>query len=527
MTHLAPVFSNPNDDVGVDMEKEYLLGIDIGTYESKGVLVDHSGKVVASATRPHEMLIPRQGWAEHDAEKTWWGDFVALSQSLLEKSGISSNSIIGIGVSAIAPCMLPVDKDNNPLRMGILYGVDTRAREEICELNERLGEERVFTQTGNELSSQAVGPKILWLKKNEPEIYQKAAKFLTASSFIVSRLTGKTVIDHLTASFFTPLYDFYKEKWSEELCAGIVEIDRLPEIGWACEKAGTVTAEAARITGLAEGTPVTFGTADASAEAVSVGVVKPGQMMLMYGSTIFMYLVTSQPKVDERLWAARYLFPGTSAFAAGMATSGSLTRWFRDQIARDLLDAEKSGGENAYSALVKEAAGISPGSEGLVVLPYFSGERTPINDPGARGTFFGLTLSHTRGHLFRAVLEGIGYGVRQHFDVMREIDVMPSKVIAVGGGTKNPLWLQVVSDISGIPQEVPAVTFGASYGDAFLAGMAVGLFSSYEDISSWIKYDRLIQPDLATRETYSSYYKIYQELYLRNKDLMIALQPTS
>lgn len=523
MIHLAPVFSNPIDDVGVVMEKDFLLGIDIGTYESKGVLVDHSGKVIASSTVPHEMIIPRQGWAEHDPEKTWWGDFVTLSGKLLEKSGIKANAIAGIGVSAIAPCMLPVDKDNNPLRMGVLYGVDTRAREEIWELMERLGEERVFALTGNELSSQAVGPKILWLKKNEPEIYQKAAKFLTASSFIVSRLTGKTVIDHLTASFFTPLYDFYQGKWSEELCEGIVEIDRLPEIGWACESAGTVTAEAARITGLAEGTPVTFGTADASAEAVSVGVVKPGQMMLMYGSTIFMYLVTPHPDHDERLWAARYLFPGTSAFAGGMATSGSLIRWFRDQFARDRLDLEKSGGENSYGALILEAAGLPPGSEGLVVLPYFSGERTPINNPGARGIFFGLTLSHHRGHLFKAILEGMGYGVRQHFDVMREINVMPSRVIAVGGGTKNPLWLQVVSDISGMPQYVPEVTIGASYGDAFLAGMAVGLFPTYDHISTWVKYDRTVQPDEKNSQTYDKYYRIYKELYTRNHDLMTRL----
>lgn len=505
------------------MEKGYLLGIDIGTYESKGVLVRMDGSLAASAVQAHELLIPHQGWAEHDPEKTWWGDFVSLTRSLLNQSQIDPKEIAGIGISAIAPCMLPVDKNGNPLRMGVLYGVDTRAHVEIAELNERFGRENLFSKTGNELSSQAVGPKILWLKKNEPENYQKAAKFVTASTFIVARLTGRTVIDHLTASFFLPLYDFYKGCWSAEFCDGIVEPERLPELGWASETAGKVTAEAAHITGLAEGTPVTFGTADASAEAVSVGVVKPGQMMLMYGSTIFMYLVTSQPKVDERLWAARYLFPGTSAFAAGMATSGSLTRWFRDKLSVDLVAAEKAGGENAYAALIHEAAGIPAGSEGLVVLPYFSGERTPINDPKARGVFFGLTLAHQRGHLFRAVMEGMGYGVRQHFDVMREIDVEPDDVIAVGGGTKNTLWLQIVSDISGMPQKIPAVTFGASYGDAFLAGMAVGAYSSYDQINSWLRYDRMIQPDKTKFNLYDKYYRVYLDLYQRNKGLMADL----
>jgi xylulokinase len=505
------------------MEKGYLMGIDIGTYESKGVLVRMDGSVAASAVQTHDLLIPRQGWAEHDAEKTWWGDFVTLTRSLISRCQINPNEISGIGISAIAPCMLPVDKDGNPLRMGILYGVDTRAYEEIGELNERFGKEILFSKTGNELSSQAVGPKILWLKKNEPEIYKKAEKFVTASTFIIARLSGRTVIDHLTATFFTPLYDFYKGCWSNEFCDGIVETERLPEIGWASEIAGKVSTDAARITGLAEGTPVSFGTADASAEAVSVGVVKPGQMMLMYGSTIFMYLVTSQPRVDERLWAARYLFPGTSAFAAGMATSGSLTRWFRDKLALDLIKVEESGGENAYAALVGEASKIPAGSEGLIVLPYFSGERTPINDPKARGMFFGLTLAHQRGHLFRAILEGMGYGIRQHFDVMREIGVQPNDVIAVGGGTKNPLWLQVVSDISGMPQKVPAVTFGASYGDAFLAGMAIGAFPSYNQINTWLRYDHIIQPDKSKFEHYDKYYKVYLDLYQRNKDFMARL----
>jgi xylulokinase len=187
------------------------------------------------------------------------------------------------------------------------------------------------------------------------------------------------------------------------------------------------------------------------------------------------------------------------------------------------LLTEKSGGENAYSALIREAQGISAGSEGLVVLPFFSGERTPINDPKARGVFFGLTLSHQRGHLFRAVLEGVGYGIRQHFDVMREIGVEPEDVISVGGGTKNALWLQIVSDISGVAQKVPAVTFGASYGDAFLAGMSVGAFSSYDQINSWLHYDRVITPDTKKYEAYNRYYQIYLQLYRQNKGLMAEL----
>jgi xylulokinase len=507
------------------MTKEYLLGIDIGTYESKGVITTLGGEVISTQVSPHQMLIPKQGWAEHDPETVWWGDFVSITKRLLEDSGIEPKRILGVGCSAIGPDVLPVDKEVNPLRKGgILYGVDTRATDEIAGLNERIGADVIFKKTGNMLSSQSTGPKILWLKNNEPEIYKKAYKFVTASTFLVARLTGNFVIDHLTGSFCLPLYDFEKRVWDDSLTKDIVDLGRLPELRWANEVAGTVTAEAAAQTGLAEGTPVVVGTADAASEAVSVGVTNPGQMMLMYGSTIFMIEVLDKPITDERLWATPYLFEGTSALLAGMATSGALTRWFRDKFSADLVMAEEAGGDNAYGVLTQEAMDIPPGSEGLLVLPYFSGERTPINDPKARGVFFGMTLAHTRAHLFKAALEGIGYGVRHHLDVMKSINAEPNEIIAVGGGTKSPLWLQAVSDISQMPQQVPAVTLGASYGDAFLAGMGAGVFTSSTDIRKWLKDIRTVEPKPETADIYDKYMELYLELYRRNKDLMHAVR---
>jgi xylulokinase len=307
------------------------------------------------------------------------------------------------------------------------------------------------------------------------------------------------------------------------MAAPIVELERLPEIAWATEVAGSVTAQAARETGLAEGTPVLVGSVDAAAEAVSVGVTSPGQMMLMYGSTVFMIEVLDSPIMDARLWSVPFLFPGTTCLEAGMATSGALTRWVRDELAPDLVTIEAESGTNAYELLTTQASGVPPGSEGLIVLPYFSGERTPINDPRARGVFFGLTLAHTRAHLFRAVLEGIGYGIRQHFEVMEQIGARPHEVVAVGGGTRSSLWPQIVSDVTGVPQRVPAITTGAAYGDAFLAGLGVGLFSSCDEIATWLRDIRTITPDPAHTELYTHYYRLYLELYQRNKDLMHAL----
>jgi xylulokinase len=284
-----------------------------------------------------------------------------------------------------------------------------------------------------------------------------------------------------------------------------------------------VTVDAARETGLAAGTPVIVGSVDAAAEALSVGVTSPGQMMLMYGSTVFMIEVLHKPLVDPRLWSVPYLFPGTACLEAGMATSGSLTRWFRDRLAPDLVAAERGTGEDAYDVLTQEASQVPPGSEGLVVLPYFSGERTPINDPWARGVFFGLTLAHSRAHMFRAVLEGISYGIQHHFEVLEGIGAKPREVIAVGGGTKSALWLQIVSDVTGVTQSVPAVTLGAAYGDAFLAGLGVGAIPSYGDITRWVRDIRTIRPQPENAERYRQYYQLYLELYQRNKDLMRVL----
>ncbi|NLH09478.1 MAG: FGGY-family carbohydrate kinase [Chloroflexi bacterium] len=503
------------------MADKYLLGVDIGTYESKGVITTLTGEVVSTQVSPHELDIPHQGWAEHDPEKVWWGDFVTITQRLLEDSGVSPDQIAAVGVSSIGPDVLPVDEEANPLREGaILYGVDTRAADEIVELNEKIGEDRIFAMCGNTLSAQSTGPKILWLKRHEPEVYKRAHKFVTGTSFIVARLTGNFVVDHLTGSFVHPLYDLEKRCYTSELTDEIAELERLPELRWTTDIAGYVTAKAAAQTGLAEGTPVITGTADAPAEAVSVGVVSHGQLMLMYGSTVFMIEVVDRPVKDERLWSTPFLFPGTSAIEAGMATSGSLTRWFRDKLAADLVQAELNGELNAYSELTREATEVPPGSEGLVVLPYFSGERTPINDPRARGVIFGLTLAHSRAHIFRAILEGISYGIAHHFDVMEQIGAKPRQIMAVGGGTKSPLWLQAVSDVTQMPQHVPAVTTGASYGDAFLAGLGVGLFESYHDINKWLRDIRTVEPNPETAELYRQYYEVYLELYRRNKDLM-------
>ena len=491
----------------------HYLGIDIGTFESKGVLVNSGGRVVASAARPHKMLVPQPGWAEHRPREDWWEDFCFICRKLIVDSRVAPKEIRAVGTSAIGPCMLPVDKAGEPLMNAVLYGVDTRAAKEIAELTERIGEDVLLDRCGNALTSQSVGPKILWLKRNRPEIFSRTHKVLTSTSFLVHRLTGAFVIDHYTAAGSSPLYLPDELGWSSTLADDIVELERLPDLAWTTDIVDEVTPRAAEETGLAAGTPVIAGTVDAAAEALSVGVLDAGDMMLMYGSTIFVIMVTADRVRDARLWYAPWLFPGEHASMAGLATSGTLTHWFRDHFGKELDPA------SSMPTLAAEAAESPPGARGLVVLPYFSGERTPIHDPHAKGILFGLDLTHTRGDILRAVLEGIACGTNHIIETYREAGQEPRTILSVGGGTKNRVWAQATSDVSGRPQVLREKTVGASYGDAFLAALAVGDVKR-ETIREWNPVASEISPDVSRADIYRRQYEVFRDLYPRTRDLM-------
>lgn len=485
------------------------LGIDIGTYESKGVLVDTQGRVVAEARAPHEMIVPRPGWAEHRADEDWWGDFVRIARALLAAPGVRSADIAAVAASAIGPCMLPVDAGGRPLMNGVLYGVDTRAAAEIGDLTREIGAETILDRCGNALTSQAVGPKILWFSRNRPELFARCAKILTSTSYLTWKLTGDYVIDHYTAANFSPLYDVGRLDWTDDL-ADFLPLAKLPRLMWSTEIAGRVTAAAAAETGLPQGIPVTCGTIDAAAEAVSVGVRGTGDMMVMYGSTIFIITLTPERVRDPRLWYAPWLFPGQHASMAGLATSGTLTHWFRDRFARELPR------EGAFATLAAEAEASPKGARGLLCLPYFSGERTPIHDPLAKGAFFGLNLTHGRGDLYRAVLEGIAMGTAHVADTYREAGAAPARVLAVGGGTRNAVWMQATSDLTGLTQIVSEKTVGASYGDAFLAAVAIGA-AVPEDVARWNPAERKVAPERVA--AYERQYPLFRRLYEATKEI--------
>ncbi len=484
---------------------DLFLGIDIGTSSAKAALTTADGDVVATATRPHRLSIPRQGWAEHDPEGIWWDGVVALCRELLADG---SRVPAAVCVSGIGPCVLAADEDFRPLRPAILYGIDTRAAREIADLTEELGAEAILQRCGSALSTQAVGPKLLWLRRNEPEVWDGTRRLLMASSFAVARLTGEYVLDHHSASQCDPLYELERRDWIEEWAEQIAPGLELPRLLWPGEPAGVVTAAAAAETGIPTGTPVMAGTIDAWAESLAAGVREAGDLMVMYGSTLFLIAVTAEPLRDESLWSTAGVREDTYSLAAGLATSGTLLAWLRDLTGASFDD------------LMTEAEQAGPGAGGLLALPYFSGERTPILDPAARGVFCGLALGHGRGHLARALVEAIAFAVRHNLETFEDAGAAPERLVAVGGGTQGAVALQAMSDVTGRSQEVCAAGVGACHGDAFLAAVGTGAAGWDDD---WSVVDHEVEPRREHAELYEELYARYRELYPATKDVMHAL----
>ena len=504
------------------MAGKWFMGIDVGTYASKGVIIDEDCRVVAEHEEHHDMENPLSGYFEHDAEHIWWGDFCKISRALLQLSGIEPKQIAGVGASALGADLVPVDEDCMPLRKAILYGIDARAQKEIGYLESIYSEAEILEFNGRPLCANDVPPKILWLKNNEPDIWEKAHKLLTGSSFLTAKLTGRYAIDRFLAyGAFTPLYNPQNGAVDDRYVHLFCRPDQLAEVKDTTDIAGVVTARAAEQTGLAAGTPVIVGADDSAAEAISTGVFSVGDMMLQFGSSLYMIGIADRIIHDRRIWSGGFIIPGTASVQGGTNAAGTLTRWYRDQI---FSLTEGDGTErNAFEIMMDGVDDIPPGSEGLITLPYIAGERTPLNDPYAKGVLFGLTIRHTRRHMYRSALEAIGYTVAQHLDIFRENQVEIRRILAVGGGTKNPVWLQMIADITGCPIETAGVTIGASYGDAVMAAIGTEHLPGFSALQDIIQPGKVYAPRPERYEQYAPYRKMYRDIYESTKHIMRAL----
>lgn len=508
--------------------KHYFLGIDIGTFESRGMLIDEHFQVAADTSVPHGMENPQPGWFEQDAIGIWWNDFCKLSHSLLEQSGIMASQIACIGASALGTDCVPVDNHCEPLCPAILYGIDARAAKEAAWLTEYYGTKRVQELFGHPICSGDTATKILWLKNNKQELYERTHKFLTGSSFLAARLTGSYKIDQFLAKgSFRPLYRG-DGSVNEQECGLYCRPDQIAEAADSTAVMGCVTKKAAAETGLAEGTPVITGTGDSTAESISVGLVEPGTVFFQYGSSMYYYYCTDRmissytsPSGNGSLNGGKiFTVPDTFCLGDGTNAAGTLTRWVRDLLYSSELAAEKSGGENAYTVMAKEAADIPPGCDGLMMLPYIYGERSPLQDPRATGMLFGLKGSHTRAHINRAALEAIGYSTYQHLLLFKELGMSPSRIITAGGGTKNPVWMQIISDMSGIEINIPQPFQCSAYGDAMLAAVGIGALDGFPGLGKALPAGTVLTPSRRNHAFYQAHYPIFRDLYLDNREKM-------
>lgn len=503
--------------------KKYYLGIDIGTFESKGVLIDdESFRIVASHAVAHGMENPHPNHFEHDAEAVWWHDYCEITRTIITESGIRPEDIACVGTSTLGTDCLPVDENCRPLRKAILYGIDARADKEIAYLNEYYGEKRVMELYGHALCSDDIAPKILWIKNNEPEVYARTYKFITGPCFITARLTGNYKMDHFLAkSSFKPIYN-PDGSVNERECALYCRPDQVAECAQSTDLAGYVTEQASRETGLAVGTPVIVGTGDSTAEAISGGLTQPGNLLMQFGSSMFYYFCMDH-QVDGNEFikgGGQFTIPNTYCLGGGTNAAGTLTRWVRDTFYAAELAAETQGGENAYSIMAREAAEVPAGSDGLVMLPYIFGERSPLFDPHAKGVLFGLTGTHTRKHINRAALEAVGYSCFQHLCLFRELALEPDTVTIAGGGTKNATWMQITADIMGVPITVSEPWQTASYGDAMMATIGCGTLKNFQELKQAMPKCPVVQPNMDNHEKYLKYYEIFTALYRNNKNLM-------
>ena len=495
-----------------------LLGVDIGTQGLKAVVVDgKNNETVAQGYTEYNSFSPdRPAELEHDPEEVWWKGFKKIVNVISEKSPVSLSEVDAVGISAITPCFLPFSTEKSAsLRPALIYS-DTRGSEEVGGITDRLGKERLYRLTRNPLSTHFVGPKLLWFKKNEPRKFDNMDRIFTASNYVVFKLTKKFVLDYPQAAFFSPFYKYDEKTWNLEVIEEFsIPQSAFPEIKKPAEIAGYITDEAARETGLPEETPVVVSTGDAFAQVVSSGVKEKGRANLLCGtSTALMVTVENPPEIDNLMLRPHPLKEKKDLLGGAMSTTGALARWFRDNF---VCNEEKKRAEDdsgIYELLDERANNIPPGSQGLLVLPYFSGERTPINDPLARGALLGLTLFHSGAHIYRALLEGAAYALQHHIRLIEDNGIEIEEIVSSGGVTKSELWAQIISSVTGYSQIVAEGVVRAEKGAAYLAGLGIGSIEDLDFIGERINsHSHTVKPDREASEIYQKYFSVYVNLY--------------
>lgn len=492
----------------------YLLGIDIGTSGTKALLIDESGRVLASATEEYPLLTPRPGWAEQHPQD-WWRATVDAIRAVLAQAGVTGGDVSGLGLSGQMHGSVFLGANNEVIRPALLW-CDQRTAAQCQWINSTAGESLVVEETLNPMLTGFTAPKIIWLRQEEPDQYARVRKVLLPKDYIRLMLSGEFASEVSDASG-TALLNVRQRQWSTRLMNAIdVDPAWMAPVFESQEPSTRVCAEAAEATGLAAGTPIVGGGGDQAAGAVGNGIVRTGVVSSTTGTSGVVFAFMDEPLVDQRLRAHTFCHavPGKWHTMGVMLSAGGSLRWIRDALCGPERDVAAAMGKDPYEVMCEEAAAAPPGCEGLVFLPYLTGERTPYPDPDAKGVFFGLHLRHTRAHLIRAVLEGVAFGLKDSFDIFGDMGVPIDQVRASGGGARSKLWLQIQADATNHPHHTINVEEGPALGVALLAGVGAGVYSSVaEACDAVIRLASETKPIAANAELYRRCHALYQQLY--------------
>jgi xylulokinase len=490
-----------------------VLGFDIGTTSSIGILIRLPDQVLALASRPVELSSPHPGWAEEDPNQ-WWSNVCAISRELLQRGGIDAGEIAAIGVTGMTPAVVLLDGAGALLRASIQQS-DGRCGAEVAELRAECAESAFLAKAGNGINQQLVAAKLRWIARHEPQLFSRVDTVFGSYDYVNWRLTGERAIEQnwaLEAGFI--------DLASARLDAGLIALAGVapavvPRLSGSHAILGSVSALAAGETGLRAGTPVIGGAADMIASALGAGVVQAGDVLIKFGGAVDILTATPRARPDPRLYLDYHLVPGLFMPNGCMSTGGSVLNWFVRTLAGGERMHAEAHGLSLHQWLDALAAQHSPGSDGLMALPYFLGEKTPLHDPAARGVFEGLTLSHDIGHLWRALLESYAYAIVHHVEVLNDIGHPTQRFIVSDGGSASDVWMQIVADALQRPLQRLSGHPGSCLGVAWAAAIGVGLESDWSAVSRFVGDAGRVEPTSANGATYRSGYRRFRELYRR------------
>ncbi len=493
---------------------KYLLGIDIGTSGTKTVLFDRGGNPISSSTAEYPLYQPEIGWAEQDPQD-WWNAVCITINQVIKDSNINPEYISGIGLSGQMHGLVMLDGDGNVLRKSIIW-CDQRTAKECVEITEKVGEKRLIDITANPALTGFTASKILWVRNNEPEIYERCRKILLPKDYIRYMLTGEFATEVSDASGMQ-LLDIKNRCWSKEVLNALdIPIEYLGDVHESIVVSGKVHKKAAEVTGLKENTPVVGGAGDQAAGAIGNGIIKSGQISSTIGTSGVVFAHLDEPIIDEkgRVHTFCHAVPGAWHMMGVTQGAGLSLKWFRDNFCTNEIEVAKGMGIDPYVLMTKEAEKVPAGSRGLIYLPYLMGERTPHLNPKAKGVFFGLSAAHTKNEMLRAVIEGVSYSLLDCMEIIKDTGMNPTNVMVSGGGGKSELWRQILADMFNCKVSTNKSSEGPALGVALLAGVGTGVYKDIHEACSIAISENSVQfPKEENSLVYKRYYEIYKKIY--------------